>query len=119
MASTIHTEGTGTTCYINGERGTITGLHRTAGLHRRALGVFVKLNERPVMLFVEVGSSVAVCDCGRPDLGRSGHHIQCNLSRETPAKRHHEVTTVREITRDDFDRITELDTLRRETGWAA
>lgn len=116
---TISTSGTGTTCYVRGERGTITGLHRTAGLNRRTLGVFVKLDERPAMLFVEVGSPVAVCDCGRPDLGKAGHHPQCNLSRETPHRRHCEVTAVREITRDDFDRITELDVLRRETGWAA
>lgn len=117
---TISTTGaTGTTCYVNGERGTITGFHRTAGLNRRTLGVFVKLDERPAMLFIEVGSSVAVCDCGRPDLDKAGHHAQCNLSREAPAQHHQEITAVREITRDDFDRITELDVLRRETGWAA
>ena len=116
---TISTTGTGTTCYVRGERGVITGLHRAPGLHPRTIGVFVKLDERSAMLFVEVGSQVALCDCGRPDLGKAGHHPQCNLSRETPAKRHHEITAVREITRDDFDRITELDVLRRETGWAA
>lgn len=90
-ADTIYTEVSGTNCYVNGERGVVTGLHREKWL----LGAFVKLDERDVMLYVKLGNA-----CG--DRGSW-----------------HEVVSAREIDRDEFDRINTLDVLRREMGWAA
>lgn len=90
---TLYTEVAGTTCYVGGERGIVTGLHREVrwGL----VGAFVKLDERDVMLYVTLGLA-----CG--DRGAW-----------------HEVASAREIDRDEFDRINTLDVLRREMGWAA
>lgn len=111
---TIYTEVTGTTCRVNGERGTVTGFMLEVG---KKVGAFVKLDERSAMLYVELGAQVAACSCGRPDLGLDGHHVQCNVT--TGRSVHHEVTAAREIDRDEFDRITGLDEARREWGWAA
>jgi hypothetical protein len=89
---TIYTEAMGTTCYINGERGTVTGLWSTCG---HVTGAFVALDERPAMLYVMLGAKTG-------DRGQ-----------------YHETTSAREIDREEFDRINGLDTLRRELGWAA
>lgn len=98
---TIYTEVTGTTAYLAGQRGTVTGLH-THPAHG-TLGAFVRL-EGPTdaagrfiaqgpMLYVALGA-------------KSGDRGQC-----------HEVAGWRVIDRDEFDRINELDTLRADLGW--
>ena len=89
---TIYTEAVGTTCYIGGERGIVTGLH-SEGKHLAA--AFVRLDESGEMLLVSLGNATG------------------------ERRAWHEVTASRRITRDEFDRITTLDTLRRDLGWAA
>ena len=92
MTNTIYTEVSGTTCYISGERGTVTGLHRS---HGKTVGAFVKLDNSKTMLYVILGSTVG-------DRGQS-----------------HEVESARAISQNEFDRITGLDVARKEIGWAA
>lgn len=88
----IYTEVTGTTCYVDGERGVVTGLH-SEGKH--LIGAFIRLDESREMLFVSLGKA-------------TGERRQW-----------HEVMASRRISRDEFDQITTLDTLRRDLGWAA
>lgn len=97
LMDTIYAEVEGTTCYINGERGIVTGVTRAAdhNAHVRPVAAFVKLDERDAMLYLTLGSAT-------DDRGV-----------------HHTVTAAREIDREEFDRINGLDTLRRNLGWAA
>lgn len=94
---TIYTESEGTTCYIAGERGIVTGVNRAPD-HRanvRPVAAFVKLDERDAMLYLTLGPAT-------DDRGAW-----------------HTVTAAREIDREEFDRINGLDALRRDLGWAA
>lgn len=106
--NTIYTETTGTTVLLDGQRGTLTGLHRTIRPGVTAptfdtVGAFVRLDgptdpagrymTQGPMLYVALGAQV----------GDRGER--------------HEVTGWRVIDRDEFDRITELNTLRVATGW--
>lgn len=86
---TIYTEVTGTTCYVGGGRGTVTGLHRNLG---RTVAAFVKMDAGP-MLYVTLGHATGERDAW------------------------HTVTDMRRIDRAEFDRINELDTLAHELGW--
>lgn len=88
----IYTEVAGTTCYLGGVRGICTGLHSEG---KRLVGAFVRLDESGDMMFASLGKAT----------GERGAW--------------HEVAGVRTITRDEFDRITTLDALRRDLGWAA
>jgi hypothetical protein len=113
QSETIYTRvAGGITVFLNGERGTTTEFHTVRG---EMLGVFVKL-DRGAMLYVRTGELVAVCSCGADVLGQSEHNVHCNL----PAGRKVErtIVEVREIDRDEFDRIVGLDELRRSFGWA-
>lgn len=93
----IYAEVEGTTCYVNGERGVVTGLTRAADhrAHVRPVAAFVRLDERDAMLYLTLGEAT----------GERGVH--------------HTVTAVREIDREEFDRINGLDRLRRDLGWVA
>ena len=88
---TIYTGSAGTTCYINGERGTVTGFQYTNHGASYLAGAFIALDERVAMLYVELAA--------------------------TRDERHHEVTSVREINRDEFDRMTDIDGIRETLGW--
>ena len=81
---------TGTTCYINGERGTVTGYTEDKG---RITGAFVSLAERPVMLYAVVGYAV------------EGSMTEKYVAGAT------------EINRDQFDVLTGLDQIRKDCGW--
>lgn len=87
----IYTGTAGTTCYINGERGTVTGFVYSNGGAAYLDGAFIMLDERPQMLYVEVQA--------------------------TREERWHEVTSVRAINRDEFDRLADVDGIREALGW--
>lgn len=100
--ATIYTEATGTTCYLGGQRGTVTGLH-THPAHG-VLGAFIRLD----------GPTDAAGVYMAP-----GPMLYADLGRATGERgQYHEVTAWRVIDRDQFDRITGLDTLRRDLGWS-
>lgn len=97
----LYVETTGTTCYLAGQRGTVTGLH-THPAHG-VLGAFVQL-EGPTdaagtylapgpVLYVELGAA------------------------EGDRGQWREATSWRVLDRDGFDQLTGLDTLRTELGW--
>ncbi|WP_345750088.1 hypothetical protein [Microbacterium rhizophilus] len=112
----VYTEVPGTICHVQGERGTVTGLTYEGGIHRRAVGAFVHLDERDVMLYVTLGIPVTgPCDCGA-DAGRRTEHRQ-DCAVVSGRLTHHLVSETREITRDEFDRLTGLDTVRTDCGW--
>lgn len=90
MTDRIYAETSGTTCYVNGQRGTVRGFTRMGS---RRTGAFISLDERPAMLYAELGHNF-------------GDREQYN-----------EVTAYREITRDDFDRIVGIPEIRTELGW--
>lgn len=87
---TIYTETHGTNCSINGERGVVRRMRYVNG---SLVGAFVKLVNRDVMLYVTTGAAT----------GERGSH--------------HEVESVREIDRDEFDSLNGIDQLRSELGW--
>jgi len=93
VPDTLYAETSGTLCHINGERGTVRGLRYAYGHANPATHAYVVLDERPVMLLVELGQ-------------RLGDRLSWA-----------EVTGVREISRDEFDRLTGLEELRRGMGW--
>ena len=113
---TIYTETPGTTCYLDGARGAVTGLNTTTGINARHIGAFISMASGG-MRYAELGDLIATCTCGSEPLGLVEHHDRCNLS--TGRKTHQEVTAHRLIDRDEFDRLNGLDTLRAELGWAA
>jgi hypothetical protein len=92
MAERIYTASSGTTAYVNGERGIVRGFHYAGGLGRIA-GAFVRLDERDATVFVEFGPVA-----------------------EEPWR---EVVAAREVSRDEFDRIVGIDQIRADFGWAA
>lgn len=98
MATSTEYETTLFTAYAGGNctlkenlHGYVTGFHKE-GPH--LVGAFVK---------------VPVCDGAGPML-----FVQ--LGRQVD-ERHHEVTSVRVIDRDEFDHLNTLDTLRHDLGW--
>lgn len=86
----IYTETLGTTCYLDGQRGTVTGLRHTG---RILVGAFVLMADVDEMRYVKLGD---------PTGGRGQFH---------PVQSH------RKITRDEFDRLNGLDVIRTELGW--
>lgn len=114
--TTIYTETPGTTCYLDGARGVVTGLKTTNGINARHIGAFVSMANGG-MRYAELDILIATCTCGADSLGRPTHHDHCNLT--TDRKTHQEVTAHRFIDRDEFDRLNGLDTLRTELGWTA
>ena len=79
-------------------------------------GGFIRLAERPAMVYVTFGASVTgPCDCWtQSDLERE-HNPQC--STQSGRLTHREVTGSREVTRDEFDALTGLAEVRRSMGW--
>jgi len=112
MRDTLYTGSIGCTTYLDGERGTTVGLQY--GIAHHIDGAFVKMFDGG-MRYVRLGSQVAACCCGRPDLGKEGHHQHCNIA--TSRKTSHEILSHYSIDRNEFDRITGLDKLRAELGW--
>jgi hypothetical protein len=86
----LYTEVKGTIGYLGGERGTVVLIDYAQGFRR---GAFVRLDERPAMLYAELGRS-------------TGERGQWS-----------EVVAVREVDRDEFDRLTGLEDVRRSMGW--
>lgn len=93
MADRLYLRTTGTTCYLDGARGTVTGLHYETG---KLIGAFVQMAE-------------------------SGKMVYCFLDRSTMSTdvSYCDVHRVREIDRDTFDQITGLDQDRVDLGWRA
>lgn len=89
-AETIYTEVSGTTAYINDERGTVTAIRYEGN---RKVGAFIHLDERDAMIYAELGSPVG---------DRNAWH---------------EVSASREIDRDEFDRLNNFDAIRESFGW--
>lgn len=87
MEEALFAEYPGGNCAINGMHGYVTEFHKE-GPH--VVGAFIKIPAGP-MLFVRLGRSVG--------------------------EKHREVVSVREVSRDEFDRITTLDELRYAHGW--
>jgi len=87
----LYIETMGTYCTLDGERGRVTGV--TYGPGHMLTGVFV------VMEYVD---EVRYCEVSRL-VGERNQHA--------------EIKTRRAITRDEFDRLNGLDTMRRELGW--
>lgn len=111
---TIYTEATGCTTYINGERGILVEF--TRGVAGYKTGGFVRLDERPAMLYVTFGASVTgPCDCWTQTDAERAHNPQCRTQGDRLT--HREVTGSREITRDEFDALTGLAEIRRSMGW--
>lgn len=90
---TLYAGTAGTLCHINGERGTVRGFRYAYGQANPATHAYVVLDERPVMLLVELGQRV-------------GDRLSWA-----------EIASAREIDRDEFDRLTGLDEMRRQMGW--
>lgn len=87
---TLYTEVSGTTAYINNERGTVTALRSMNG---RKVGAFIHLDERNATIYAELGAPVG---------DRNAWH---------------EVATAGEIDRDEFDRMNDMDEIRKALGW--
>lgn len=98
----IYTTTTGGTVYLNGQRGTLTGLKSEGHTFTHA---FVRL-DGPVDndgTYIAPGPMLYVTLGGRKDEG---------------ANTWREAVSWRVIDRDEFDRINEIDTLRRDLGWS-
>lgn len=115
MNTTIY-PGVGTTCRVNNDRATITGLKSTYGLDSRLLGLFAR-TDTGTMHYLTLGAQVATCTCGATVLGKETHNVLCDLAQGR--KGHYEVTGESEIDRDAFDRLNGIDMLRAELGWIA
>jgi hypothetical protein len=85
----MYTEVCGTTTYVTGKHGELTALHH---MHGGTAGAFVKESDGG-MFYVELG-------------GRCGERGAF-----------HEVTSVRRISRDEFDRLTDIPMFRHSMGW--
>lgn len=81
---------TGGNVTIDGSSGYVTGFH-TDGRH--TVGAFIKV----------------------PIQDGQGPVLYARLGRTIKGKR--EIVSTRHIGRDEFDRLNELDTLRRDLGW--
>lgn len=83
----------GGNCRVFGVHGSVTGFHKEG---KHLMGAYIK---------------VAVWD-------GVGPMLYARLGRITGDKGdHREVTSLRAIDRDEFDRLEGLDTLRRDLGW--
>lgn len=109
-AASIYTETLGTNCLLGGQHGIVTGLIRApAGTSRdvrprKPTDAFVKL-EGPVDT---QGRFIA-----------PGHMLHLILGAARGARlQRSDVTGWRVIDRDEFDRLNDLDTLRRDLGWS-
>ena len=94
MSDYVDARASGCNCVVNGEHGYVSGL----------------LTEGPHV----VGAFIAV----PPEHHTSGEPVRvmhATLGRHVGVKR--EVVSARFITRDEFDRLTTLDKLRRDLGW--
>ncbi len=91
MTASIYTEVMGGTTHITGRPGVTTALHR---MHGDIVGVFVR-EDVGGMFYVELGAVT----------GSRGEQ--------------HEVKSVRQITRDEFDRLVDVDLIRHSLGWRA
>lgn len=91
MPDTIYTEVRGTTAIIAGKRGTVTAIHHSP-IDSSTDGAFVSWDEGG-MAYVTTGQRVG-------DRGQ-----------------HHEVQSVRDIDRDEFDVLSGLAQIRGELGW--
>lgn len=92
IVETLYTEVPGTNCIVGGRHGVVTEVVRELGLRHDPIAAFVHLDSGQ-MLHVQLGKSTGDRD------------------------QWHEVRTFREIDREEFDRLTEIDTLRRDMGW--
>ena len=92
MADHIYVESTPTNCFVDGELGQVTGIVHDLSLRRIPRAAFVHLDSGD-MLHVVLGAARGERDQWR------------------------EVVASRRIDRDDFDRLTEIDTLRHDMGW--
>lgn len=92
VQTAIYVESTPTNCAIAGEHGQVTGIVRDLAPRLTPRAAFVHLDEGG-MLYVTLGAA-------------RGDRSQWR-----------EVATSRRIDRDEFDRLTEIDTLRRDMGW--
>lgn len=109
----------GCTTYIAGERGVVTETHYASlGSNAALAGYFVRLDERPAMIYAAVGARVVgPCDCYVQFDADSPHTPQCRTLRDLATSNWYEIATSREIDRDEFDQITGLAQIRREMGW--
>lgn len=97
---TLYTETTGTTCYVAGQRGTVTGLQRDLG---RIVGAFVKLDGPTDTEGRYTGAgALLLVELGHATGDRGAWHT---------------VTGSRPIDRAEFDRLTGLDSLAHDLGW--
>ena len=99
---------------VSGERGVIK--HITHSRHGEPDGAIVRLDDRPVFVYVELGLRALICTCGAEPLRREHHHPQCDLMSNLSTY-HREVIGWREIERDEFDQLTGVAALRSEFGW--
>jgi hypothetical protein len=114
MSETIYTEVTGCTTYIGGERGVLVEF--TKGIAGYITGGFVRLDERPAMIYVTFGKRVTgPCECWSQSDPSRGHNPLCRALSDRLT--HREVTGSREVTRDEFDALTGLAEVRRSMGW--
>lgn len=90
MTDSIYTQVKGTTAHIGHERGTVVGFTRAGGA---LTGAFVRLHLRAAMLYVALGN---------PSDERGNWHA---------------VIGSREISRDEFDRLSGLAEARLSMGW--
>lgn len=87
----LYIESTGTTCYLGGQRGTVTGLLHGTG--HQLLGAFVLMADTDEIRYAEIS-------------GLTGERKTWGI-----------VKSHRAITRDEFDRLNGIDTMRAEMGW--
>jgi len=104
----------GVITHVTGERGVVK--HVIHDRYGETTGAIVRLDERPSLFYVELGMRAITCTCGADALRREHHHEQCDLMSNLSTL-YREVTGWREISRDDFDELTGIDSLRREFGW--
>ncbi len=104
----------GVITHVAGEPGVIK--HITHSRPGEPDGAIVRLDDRPVFVYVELGLRALTCTCGAEALRREHHHQHCNLMSNLSTY-HREVLGWREINRDEFDRLTGIAALRSEFGW--
>lgn len=105
---------TGVITYVSGERGVVK--HVTHSRYGEPSGAIVRLDERPVVIYVELGMMALVCTCGAEALVRTHHNPGCLLMSNLSTN-YREVISWREIDRDEFDELTGIASLRTEFGW--
>jgi len=104
----------GVVTHVAGDRGVIK--HITHSPHGEATGAMVQLDDRPAIVYVELGMRALMCTCGADALNREHHNPACNLMSNLSTN-YREVLGYREIDRDTFDSLTGIAALRAEFGW--